>query len=259
MNKFQTILLAASAAAALGLGSAGAWAQAQPGGPGGPGMGPGMGMPPGGPGMGMHGPGHGPGHHPGMRHRGGQGGGIGAFLIGPRVERMLDFVKATPEQRAEIRKISGAARDELKAQRTANRAGRDVFMNAWGAAAIDTVALERERQRQQSQREQMSKRMMQAVTDIGKVLTADQRKMITDRMKAMKARQERRARRGADARATVELREAHAGRGHGVDARGEDPLGAIAAQIAIAEVVHHDEDHIGAVDLLRACRPYPDR
>ena len=94
-----------------------------------PGHGPRMAVP-GAPGAhagpGMQRPGAGPaGHHggPGMHRRGMGAAGPVMMLLGPGQDRALELVKATPQQRADIRRIAGAARDDLRKTRQDGRPG----------------------------------------------------------------------------------------------------------------------------------------
>lgn len=196
--KLRQTLSVMALVAANGLG-AWAWAQTAPvpgapgaqGAPGAPGeraWGPG-GPHRGGPGMGHGhaGPGHAaPGHAgPGGRHGQRMGGaGPAMMLLGPGLDRALDMVQATPEQRADIRRIAGAARDDLRASRqqvrNASRAPRDAFLTAWSADQVDGNALELERQRMAAQRDAAAKRVIKAAVDIGQVLRPEQRRQLAE-------------------------------------------------------------------------------
>jgi protein CpxP len=133
-------------------------------------------MPPGATG----GPG-GPGAH---RHammggeHGHHGGGMGMKWSG----RMLEAVKATPEQRAQIQKIMEGARTDLQAQREAGQALRGQLMQTMAQPAIDANAVEQLRQKMLAQHDQVSKRRMQAMVDAARVLTPEQRKQLSERM-----------------------------------------------------------------------------
>ena len=128
-----------------------------------------------------HGPhGHGQGHAPGQGHRGGPL----MALLGPELDRALDAAKATPQQRADIRNIAGAARDDLRAARQAQAPNPSAWMNAWTAEQLDLPALEQERQRRLAAHEQRSKRVLQAVADIGAVLSPAQRRAVAEHWRA---------------------------------------------------------------------------
>lgn len=130
-----------------------------PGGPGGPG-----GMR-GGPGM----------HERGGMHRGPGGGGM--MGMSPR---MLDAIKATPEQRTQIRQIMDAARKDMQGQRQARQALKDEARQVFTQPNVDANAAEALRQKMQAQHDQMSKRRMQAMVDVAKVLTPEQRRQLAD-------------------------------------------------------------------------------
>jgi protein CpxP len=154
--------LALAAAAAC----APAWAQ--------PASGPGAGM---GPGPGGQ---RGMGHH-GMGHHGGPRGGEG--MMGPGMmlsPRMLDAVKATPEQRAQIQQIMGAAKRDLATQRDARRALRDEAQRVFTQPNVDATAAEALRQKMLAQHDQASRRHLQAMVEASRVLTPDQRKQMAD-------------------------------------------------------------------------------
>ena len=133
-------------------------------------------MPPGGPGGASGQAGH-RGHMMGGEH-GHHGGGMDMKWSG----RMLDAVKATPEQRAQIQKIMEGARTDLQAQREAGNALRGQLMQAMAQPNIDANAVEQVRQKMLAQHDQVSKRRMQAMVDAGRVLTPEQRKQLSERM-----------------------------------------------------------------------------
>ena len=151
-----------------------------------PGHGPRMAVP-GAPGAhagpGMQRPGAGPaGHHggPGMHRRGMGAAGPVMMLLGPGQDRALELVKATPQQRADIRRIAGAARDDLRKTRQDGRPRREAWAAAWTADRIDAAALEAERARMAAQRDAAGKRMVQAMVDIGAVLQPEQRRLLAE-------------------------------------------------------------------------------
>jgi Spy/CpxP family protein refolding chaperone len=124
----------------------------------------------------------GPGSHEGHRSHmmGGHpgGGDMGMKMSG----RMLELVKATPEQRAQIQKIMDGARTDLQAQREAGKGLRGEFMAAMAQPNIDAGAVEQIRQKMLAQHDQASKRRMQAMVDAARVLTPEQRKQLSERM-----------------------------------------------------------------------------
>ena len=103
------------------------------------------------------------------------------MLLGPGLDRALDIAKATPEQRADIRRIAGAARDDLRAARRADPArNRDAWLAAWSAEQVDAAALDKQRQEQAARRDATARRMVQAAVDIGKVLKPEQRRALAE-------------------------------------------------------------------------------
>lgn len=130
--------------------------------------------------------GHGHGMH-GARgdHHGGMGAGMGMS------ERMLDEVKASSEQKAQIRQIMEAARKDMQAQREAGKALREESMRVFTAPNVDANAVEALRQKRLAQHDQASRRMSQALLDASRVLTPEQRKLIAERMQKRQQMMER--------------------------------------------------------------------
>ncbi len=158
--------LVTSATAALVL-SLSAWAADAPAGQGRPGDG----QPP----MGMHGE-----HGPGGEH---VGHGEMDMFSGRHLERLLDDAKATDAQRTQIRQISEKARADLKTLHEQGRGLRDQALSLWTQPKLDAAAAEKLRQQMLAQHDQVSKRMTQAMLDVGNVLTAAQRVTVVERMK----------------------------------------------------------------------------
>ena len=147
------------------------WAQGGPGGPGGPGM-------------------HG--------MRGGDPGMMAMPMKGRMVERMLDSVNASAEQRTQIQQIAAAAATDMKAQHEAGRALRAQVQQLFTQPTLDARAAEALRQQMLAQQDQASKRMMQTVLDVSRVLTLEQRQQLAERASQRTAMMERhRAERGA--------------------------------------------------------------
>jgi Spy/CpxP family protein refolding chaperone len=141
----------------------------------------------------MHG---GPGGPGGMH--GGMGMGMG--MGGPRMGHVLDAVKATPEQRSQIKAIMEAAHSDLKAQREAGRALHQQMQAAFTQPTVDPRAVEALRLQITAQVDTASKRMTQALLDVSKVLTPEQRKSLADLM----ARRQAMMQRHASERATLD-------------------------------------------------------
>jgi len=120
-------------------------------------------------------------HGPGM-------GGHSAMMANPEhlgrmVDHMLDGLNASATQRNQIKQIVQAAASDLKAQRDAGRALREKGLQIFTAPTVDAAAVEALRQQALAQHDQASKRVTQAMLDIAKVLTPEQRAKIGERMK----------------------------------------------------------------------------
>lgn len=157
-----------------------AWAQTPPGMDGRPGM--------------QHGwMQHDGGHHgmggPGMMFRG------SPERIGRMVDFMLDGLHATDAQRAQIKQIAVQAAGDLKAQAEAGKALRQRGAQIFTAPTVDAAAAEQLRQQMMQQHDQMSRRTMQAMLDVARELTPEQRATIGERMHDRQARMEDRMKR----------------------------------------------------------------
>jgi protein CpxP len=131
-------------------------------------------------GHGAHG---GPGGHAGMMAGGHEGHGGMGLMGGPRqMARMLDAVEATPEQRQQIRGILDAARRDLQAQRESGKALRDQARQVFTQPNVDANAAEALRQQMLARHDQSSRRMMQAMLEVSRVLTPEQRQKLGQRM-----------------------------------------------------------------------------
>jgi Spy/CpxP family protein refolding chaperone len=106
---------------------------------------------------------------------------------GRGLDRMLDGLNATAAQRTEIKQIAMAAATDLKAQHEAERGMREKGMQIFTAPIVDAAAAESLRQQMSAQRDQASKRRLQAMLDIAKVLTPEQRAKLGERMKERQA------------------------------------------------------------------------
>jgi Spy/CpxP family protein refolding chaperone len=129
---------------------------------------------------------HGGGH--GM-HGGGPG--MGMMFGGRGLERMLDSVNATPEQRTQIKAIAEKAAADLKTQRDAGRSTREQMMNLFTQPTVDANAAEALRAQAMQQHDQASRRMLQAMVDVSRVLTPEQRKQLAERMQQRRSMMER--------------------------------------------------------------------
>ena len=136
---------------------------------------------------------------------GGRHGGHDVAMTGPfggrMMERMLDNVDATAEQRSRIHEIAKAAATDLRAQHESRRALRDQAMTLFTQPTVDARAAEALRQQMMQQHDQASRRWMQAMLDASAVLTPEQRAKLADRTKQRRELMERhqRERRALDA------------------------------------------------------------
>jgi periplasmic protein CpxP/Spy len=112
-------------------------------------------------------------------------------LGGHMMERMLDSVNASAEQRGRIRDIMKAATDDLRKQHEAGRGLRDQAMNLFAQPSVDARAAEGLRQQMLQQHDQASRRMMQAMLDASAVLTPEQRAQLGERMTQRRDMRER--------------------------------------------------------------------
>jgi len=101
---------------------------------------------------------------------------------GRGLERMLDGINASADQRSRIHDIIKAAQADLRTQREASRGLREQAMTLFAAPTVDANAVEALRQRMQQQRDVASRRWTQAMLDVSAVLTPQQRKQLVDRM-----------------------------------------------------------------------------
>jgi periplasmic protein CpxP/Spy len=132
--------------------------------------------------------------HHGMRggeHRSGHGGdemGMGS----PRMlNRMLDAVQASADQRAQIKQITDAARADMKAQHDSGRQLRADAAALFAQPTVDARAAEALRQQMLARHDQASKRQLQMMLDISRVLTPEQRKSLADKFAQRRAMMER--------------------------------------------------------------------
>lgn len=134
----------------------------------------------------------GPERHHGPRGGGGEGPGQELILGNPRIlARMLDTVSASADQRAQIKQIAEAARADLKAQHEATRKLREDSAALFTQPTVDARAAEALRQQLLAQHDQASKRQMQMMLDISRVLTPEQRQKLADRLAQRRAMMER--------------------------------------------------------------------
>lgn len=122
-----------------------------------------------------------PGPRHAVHHPGGHGGhGMAPGLPG----RALDAIGASSEQKAKIREIFEAARQDLRPDPGARRAEQAQLAEILAAPQIDAAAAEALRQKREARHEAASKRMLQAMIDAHQVLTPEQRQKLAAHMKA---------------------------------------------------------------------------
>jgi Spy/CpxP family protein refolding chaperone len=111
------------------------------------------------------------------------GGGHGSMMMGGRgLERMLDSVNASAEQRTQIKAIAERAKTDLSAQREAGKGARQQMMALFTQPVVDANAVEALRAQQMQRHDQASRRMTQAMVEVSRVLTPEQRKQLAERM-----------------------------------------------------------------------------
>lgn len=130
-------------------------------------------------------------------------GGAGAMMMGgspKHIERLLDGVNASDAQRAQVRQITDAARADLKAQREAGKSLRQQQLQLFTQPTVDANAVEALRRQMLAQHDQASQRMTQAMLDVSRVLTPEQRVQLAEKMKARRDLMQRhqRERRGLE-------------------------------------------------------------
>ena len=131
-----------------------------------------------------------------MRHGGGGGGmmfGGSPEHVARGVDHMLDGLDATDAQRAQVKQIAQAAAADLKAQREASRALREKGLQIFAAPVVDAAAAESVRQQLGVKHDDASRRMLQAMLDVSRVLTPEQRAKWAERMKQRGAHMQERA------------------------------------------------------------------
>jgi periplasmic protein CpxP/Spy len=133
-------------------------------------------------------------------HHGGGFGGPAMFMgspehIGRAVDHVLDGVNATDAQRTQVKQIVTQAAADLKAQRDAGRALHERSMQIFTAPTVDAAAAESVRQQMLTQHDTASRRVLQAMLDISRVLTPEQRAKLAERMNERHKRMEERMQR----------------------------------------------------------------
>jgi protein CpxP len=107
--------------------------------------------------------------------------------VARHVDHMLDGLNASDAQRTQIKQIAQAAAADLKAQHEAGKALRERGLQIFAAPAVDANAAESVRQQIEAQHDQASRRVLQAMLDVSRVLTPEQRAKIAERVKQHQA------------------------------------------------------------------------
>jgi Spy/CpxP family protein refolding chaperone len=120
-------------------------------------------------------------------HRGpgdGPGGfeGPGLVWAAPhQIDRLLDAANASADQRSQVHQILKTAHADLKPLHEAGRKLHEQGLALLTAPTVDAAAAEALRQQLLVQHDQASKRTLQALLDVSRVLTPEQRKALADR------------------------------------------------------------------------------
>jgi len=117
----------------------------------------------------------------GMMH--GAGPDMGGMPFGGRhLQRLLDDAKVSDTQRLQIKQIVDKAQTDLKALHDEGRGLHEQGLKLWAAPKLDAAAAEKLRQQMAAHHDKVSKRMMQAMLDVGNVLTPEQRATVAKQM-----------------------------------------------------------------------------
>lgn len=108
-----------------------------------------------------------------MGHQGMMGMGMG--MPGAYVERMLEEVQATPEQRTAIQAAMERHRTQHRSLHEQGRALHQEALNLWAQPTLDEKAADRLRMRMNAHHQQMSAANMAVMLEVGRVLTPEQR------------------------------------------------------------------------------------
>ena len=125
--------------------------------------------------------------------------GIGLPLAGPMMERMLDEIQATPEQRDQLRRIAESAQADLKAPGEAARVDHARMGELFAQPALDPAAIEALRKQMLARHDQVTRRMNVAMLDAAKVLTPEQRQQLVANARQHAERHAERLAPGSDA------------------------------------------------------------
>ena len=130
-------------------------------------------------------------------HHGGPGMMFGGSpeQVGRAIDHMLDGLSASDDQRSQIKRIAQAAATDLKVQRDAGGGLREKAALVFAAPNVDAAAAESLRQQMLAQHDQRSRRVLQALLEVSKVLTPEQRAKLGERIKQWEAQRGERKKR----------------------------------------------------------------
>jgi len=112
----------------------------------------------------------------------------GMFRAHPRqLERVFDGIGATAAQREQIQQIVQDARADLRAQREVGRELRERGQALFVQPVVDEAAVQALRLQGLAQHDQASQRMVRALLDVSRVLTAEQRQTLAQLMQERRA------------------------------------------------------------------------
>jgi Spy/CpxP family protein refolding chaperone len=111
---------------------------------------------------------------------------------GARLDRALDRIGASDEQKAQIDRIVAAARADLQADRDHARSLHEQAMQVFTRETVDADAAEALRQQMLAEHDRTSRRMLQSMLEISQVLTPEQRQQLAAQMNERRATFERR-------------------------------------------------------------------
>ena len=129
----------------------------------------------------------------GQGHGGGMMFGGSPERVARGVDHLLDGLNATDAQRTQIKQIAQAAAADLAAQRQSTRALRDKGRDIFAAPVVDVAAAESVRQQLVVKHDESSRRTLQAMLDVSRVLAPEQRAKMAERMKQRRDRRQERS------------------------------------------------------------------
>ncbi|MEN9543933.1 MAG: hypothetical protein RLZZ598_766 [Pseudomonadota bacterium] len=129
---------------------------------------------------------HGPSDGPGMMFSGSPG----------QADRMADRLlsgisNVSDAQRSQVREIARQAAADWQAQHEAGRALHEQMAAAFAQPVIDASAIEALRQQMLARHDASSKRTIQAMLDVSRVLSVEQRQQLAQKMQARRSMMER--------------------------------------------------------------------